>query len=84
LYNLGVTQYNDNRLEEAAGSFKRAIAADSGYAEAYYLLGNCLLGNQETICDAIDAFKKYTNLGGKAENVDVAKAMIDALGSSCE
>jgi Flp pilus assembly protein TadD len=84
LYNLGVTKYNAGNMEEAAAAFKRAIAADSGYAEAYYLLGNCLLGDPETICEALDTFRKYISLGGKPDNVDVAKQMIDALGSSCK
>lgn len=84
LYNLGVTKYNAGNMEEAAAAFKRAIAADSGYAEAYYLLGNCLLGNTDTICEALDTFRKYISLGGKPDNVDVAKQMIEALGSSCK
>jgi tetratricopeptide (TPR) repeat protein len=84
LYNLGVTKYNAGNMEEAAAAFKRAIAADSGYTEAYYLLGNCLLGDTESICEALDMFRKYISLGGKADNVDVAKQMIEALGASCE
>ena len=84
LYNLGVTKYNAGNMEEAATAFQRAIAADSNYAEAYYLLGNCLLGDPEKICDALDKFRQYIRLGGKSDNVEVAKQMIEALGSSCK
>jgi tetratricopeptide (TPR) repeat protein len=82
LYNLGVTLYNDGNMDEAAEAFKKCIAADSNYAEAYYLLGTILSGEQGTIPDAVTAFKKYVSLGGKPENVEVAKALIEALEAS--
>jgi len=79
-YNMGVTMVNSGKSEEAAEAFKQAIAADPNYAEAYYQLGMALSGKQATIPAAIEALKKYVELGKKADQVEVAKQIIAALG----
>jgi len=81
LYNIGVTHYNEGRMEEASAFFRKAIESDGNYAEAYYLLATCLSGSMETIPEAIDLFNRYIDLGGKSENIEVAKAMVEALKS---
>lgn len=78
-YNMGVTYYNRGDMAEAASFFRKAIEADSGYSEAYYLLATCLSGDMETIPEAVNLFKQYIDLGGKSENVEVAKEMVKAL-----
>ena len=78
-YNMGVTHYNNGNLTEAAAFFRKTIEADSSYSEAYYLLATCLSGDMGTIPEAVSLFKQYIDLGGKAENVDVAKEMVKAL-----
>lgn len=79
LYNIGVTHYNDGNMEDAAIYFRKVIEKDPNYSEAYYLLATCLSGNMDTIPEAVDLFKQYIDLGGKPENVEVAKEMVKAL-----
>lgn len=79
-YNLGATLVNSGRAAEAAEAFRQAIAADPNFAEAYYQLGMCLSGSQATIPDAIKALEKYIQIGKNAEQVEVAKQIIAALG----
>lgn len=80
-YNLGATLVNSGRSAEAADAFKQAIAADPNFAEAYYQLGICLSGNPATIPDAIKSLQKYIEIGQKADQVEVAKQLISALGT---
>lgn len=79
LYNLGVTHYNEGRMTEASSFFRKAIEKDNNYAEAYYLLATCLSADMDTIPEALDLFQQYIDLGGKRENVEIAKEMIKAL-----
>jgi tetratricopeptide (TPR) repeat protein len=81
-YNMGATLVNSGKSAEAAESFKQAIAADPNFAEAYYQLGLCLSGKQETSEDAIKALQKYIQIGKKPDQVDVAKQLIAALQAS--
>ncbi len=78
-YNLGATLVNSGKVAEAAEAFKQAIAADPNFAEAYYQLGLCLSGNQTTIPDAVKALQKYIQIGQKADQVEVAKQLIQVL-----
>lgn len=78
--NLGITLVNSGNSEEAAAAFKEAIAADPNYAEAYYHLGMALSAKQDTIPAAIEALKKYIQIGQKPDQVEIAKQVIAALG----
>ncbi len=78
--NLGITLVKSGNSEEAISAFKEAIAADPNYAEAYYQLGMSLSGKQDTIPAAIEALKKYIQIGKKPDQVEVAKQIIAALG----
>jgi len=80
-YNLGVTMYNSSEMAGAADAFRRSVAADSNYAESYYLLGMCLANDDAQFPAALDAFKKYVEIGKKAEQIQIAKEMITALGA---
>jgi len=79
-YNLGVTMYNASEMDKAADAFKRSVAADPNYAESYYLLGMSLANDEDQFPAAVDAFKKYIEIGKKEEQVQIAKDMITALG----
>ena len=79
-YNLGVTMVNGGKTADAAEAFKQAIAANPNFAEAYYQLGMALSGSQDTIPAAIEALKKYLEIGKKPEEIEVAKQIISALG----
>jgi tetratricopeptide (TPR) repeat protein len=81
-YNIGITLLNSGDTEKAAESFKQAIAADANYAEAYYQLGMCLSGKNETIPAAIEALQKYIQIGQKPDQKETAKQIIDALKGS--
>jgi tetratricopeptide (TPR) repeat protein len=81
-YNMGAAMYNSGNLKEAAEEFRKAIAADANFAEAYYQLGMCLSGEAETGAEAIQAFQKYVQIGKKPEQVDVARQMIVTLQES--
>ena len=79
-YNLGVTLYNTSDMAKAADAFKQSVAADPNYAESYYLLGMSLANDESMFSAAVDAFKKYIEIGKKAEQVQISKDMITALG----
>ncbi len=79
-YNIGVTLVNSGKSAEAAEAFKQAIAADPNHAESYYQMGMALSAKQDTIPAAIEALKKYTEIGKKPDQVETAKAIIQALG----
>ena len=83
-YNLGVTMFNSGKPAEAIEPFRKAIAADPNYADAYFQLGMCLSGKQETMEEAIKNLKKYVEIGKKSDQVDAAKAVISALEQSSQ
>jgi tetratricopeptide (TPR) repeat protein len=79
-YNLGVTMVNASEMDKAAEAFRQSIAADPNYAESYYLLGMSLLNDEAMFSAAVDAFKKYVEIGKREEQIQQAKEMINALG----
>ena len=81
-YNLGATLVNSGKSKEAADAFRQAIASDPNYAEAYYQLGLCLSGDPSSHAEAVKALQKYIEIGKSAEQVEVAKQLISALGAS--
>jgi Tfp pilus assembly protein PilF len=80
IYNLGATLFNAQQTDEATEAFKKAIALDPSFAEAYFQLGMCLSAKPETMPAAIEAFKKYISIGKKADQIELAKQMIQAMG----
>ena len=78
-FNLGATLANAGHTEEAIEAFRKAIAADPNFADAYFQLGMSLSGNPETIGESIKNLKKYLEIGKKPDQIDVAKAIIQAL-----
>ena len=81
-YNLGVTMVNANEMDKAAEAFKQSVAADPNYAESYYMLGISLANDEAMFPAAVEAFKKYVEIGKKADQLQIAKDMIAALGGS--
>jgi tetratricopeptide (TPR) repeat protein len=78
-YNLGATLVNSGQSAEAAEAFKQAIAADPNFAEAYYQLGLCLSGTPASMPEAVKALQKYIEIGKNAEQVEVAKQLLQVL-----
>ena len=62
-YNLGVLMMNSGKADDAAEAFKQSVAADANFGESYYQLGMALSGKQATIPAAIEALKKYIEIG---------------------
>ena len=91
-YNLGAVLANIGQADAAGDAFKKAIAADAGYAEAYYQLGIVLVGKATTSPDGkivppdgtIQAFQKYLELAPNGPNADAAKGMLASMGSSLD
>jgi len=90
-YNLGALLMNSNQTDGALDEFKKAIAADPNYAEAYYYYGSTLVGkatlDQKTgkmiaPDGTIEALQKYLQLKPDGPNAQPAKDLIAALGSS--
>jgi hypothetical protein len=51
-----------------------------GFSEAYFQLGICVSGKQETMPAALEAMKKCVEIGKKPDQVEAAKQMIKAMG----
>ncbi|HTY63280.1 MAG TPA: tetratricopeptide repeat protein [Acidobacteriota bacterium] len=81
-FNLGASFANSGKTDEAIDAFRQAIAADPNFADAYYQLGMSLSGKQETMEEAVKVLKKYLEIGKKQDQIDIAKAIIEALEQS--
>ncbi len=81
-FNLGATFANKGQTAEAIEEFRKAIAADPNFGESYYQLGMSLSGKPETMEEAVKMLKKYLEIGQKPDQVEVAKAIIQALEQS--
>src|SRR3569833_444484 len=89
-YNLGALLMNSSQSDGALDEFKKAIAADPNYAEAYFYLGSTLMG--KATMDAkgamvappgtVEALQKYVQLQPDGPNADSAKQLLAALGST--
>jgi tetratricopeptide (TPR) repeat protein len=87
-YNLGALLVNNQQLEPAEDAFKKAIAADPNYADAYYQYGICLISKAKTTADGKvipepgtkEAFEKYLALKPDGPNAESSKGMLATLG----
>jgi tetratricopeptide (TPR) repeat protein len=77
-FNLGATMVNSGKSQEAADAFKKAIEVDPTYAEAYYELGICYVGLNK-LPEAVEIFKKYSDIGKNADHLSTAKALMTEL-----
>jgi tetratricopeptide (TPR) repeat protein len=91
-YNLGAVLANVGQADPAGDAFKKSIAADPNYAEAYYQLGIVLVGKATTAPDGkivppagtAEAFQKYLELAPTGPNADAAKGMLASMGASID
>ena len=75
-YNLGLALRAQGKLDEAAASYRQALALKPGYAEAYFNLGN-VLQKQGKLDEAIASFRKTLAL--KPDGVDAHNNLGSAL-----
>ncbi len=89
-YNLGALLMNSSQTDGALEEFRKAIAADPNYAEAYFYLGSTLMGKatmdasgkMQAPAGTVEALQKYVQLKPDGPNADAAKQLITALGST--
>jgi hypothetical protein len=79
-YNLCVTQFNSNKLDDAVNSCDKSLASDPGRAEAWFLKGAALYksGKTDTNGVAVEALNKYLELAPNGQHADDAKSMLKA------
>ena len=89
-YNLGVTLYNADQLTAAIDPLRKATEIDSERADAFYLLGVCLLNAMEYKMErgemkmvlqpgTRESFQKYLALAPKGKFAQQAKANLQTL-----
>ena len=91
-FNLGAVLVNNGQADAAVEAFKKAIAADPNYADAYYQYGVSLVSKATMTPDGkvvpppgtIEAFQKYLELKPTGRDAEAAKGMIDTLSTSIE
>ncbi len=79
LYNIAVARFNEKEWEPAAEGFRKVIASDAAFADAYRNLGYCLLnlGDSE---EAAANLEKYLELASDAPDAAQVEALTKALG----
>ena len=83
---------NLNQNEAAGAMFKKAIAANTNYADAHYQYGIYLIGKATTTPDGkivppegtAEEFQKYLELKPDGSNAEAAKGMLASIGAKIE
>jgi tetratricopeptide (TPR) repeat protein len=91
-FNLGALLVNNGQYEPAAEAFKKAIEADSNYAEAHFQYGLCLMAKATTTPEGKmvpppgtrEEFDKYLQLRPTGPNSDAAKAFLASMETTIE
>jgi tetratricopeptide (TPR) repeat protein len=91
-YNLGAVMTNANQSDAAAEAFKKAIDADSKYADAYYQYGVYLVSKASLAADGkvtpvpgtVEALQKYLELAPDGQFAQPAKDMLTTLNAGVE
>lgn len=91
-YNLGAILTNSGQSEPAVESFKKAIATDPNYGDAYYQLGVSLMSQAKIGADGkvvpapgtVEALQKCMELADKCTQTAAAKELLDGLGATIQ
>ncbi len=78
-YNIGIIFVNAGQMSEAAAAFRQSIEADAAYAESYFQLARCLLGDNATMPEAIKNLEQYLKIGKDPQNLQTAKEILAAI-----
>ncbi len=93
--NAGIVLYNASKTNEAIEPLQKAIAVNENDAQAYYLLGICLLGKVEQkteggmmkmipVPGTVEAFQKYLQLEPNGSHAAEVKAILEQLGATVQ
>jgi len=77
LYNQGVILFNGGKTGEAKPLFEQVVQANPTHAEAHYMLGMTIVG--ENPAAAVTEFEAYLKLSPSGPNAAMAKQFVDAL-----
>lgn len=91
-FNLGVTYYNNAKMDDAASAFKKATELDANYANAYFFLGQSLLGKATydpsgkviPAPGTVEAYQTYLKLEPKGSNAAAAQSVLQNLEGSVQ
>lgn len=78
-FNIGVLLLNAGQVKDAAAAFRQSIEADPAYAESYFQLARCQLGDNATISAAVKNLEQYVRIGKDPQNVQTAKEILGAM-----
>ena len=78
LYNIAVARFNAKDWELAADGFRKVIAVDAGFSDAYRNLGYCLLNLSDSE-GAVANLEKYLELAPDAPDAGQVEAVTKAL-----
>jgi len=78
-FNIGVLLLNAGQSKEAATAFRQSIEADRTYAESYFQLARCLLGDNATMSEAAKFLEQYIRIGKDPQNLQTAKEILDTI-----
>jgi tetratricopeptide (TPR) repeat protein len=78
-YNIGIIFLNAGQTKEATAAFRQSIEVDSAYAESYFELARCLLGDNASIPEAIKNLEQYLKIGKDPQNLQTAKEILSAI-----
>jgi tetratricopeptide (TPR) repeat protein len=91
-FNLGAVYVNTGNADPAAEAFKKAIAADPNYADAYYQYGLSLMGKATVDASGkmtapagtAEAFQKYLELRPDGPFAQASKDMLASMGETVQ
>lgn len=90
-FNLCAALYNTDQMQQAVAACNRAIAADPGLADSYFLKASALLGqgdvrhgNYAVSPEVRDALNKYLELAPEGQHAADARAILEELDHSAK
>lgn len=86
-FNLGAVSYNLGRMDDAVGAFRKATEIDSTYADAFFWLGQALMGKATMTPDGkivavpgtAEALQTYLKLQPDGPNAAVAQQLLQTI-----
>lgn len=86
-FNLGAIMYNVGKMDEAATAFKKATDVDANYADAWFWLGQALMGKATMTADGkivpapgtAEALQTYLKLEPNGKNAATAQQLLQTI-----